>query len=80
MRADLFERWILPLRATDSVDELVLESPDAYLRNFGADNYQGLLEGLVSEALAATEPRSFRIRFAAAATTAWTHSETQRRS
>ncbi len=45
VRTDIYARWIVPLHASSSGDELELTAPDQFHQAFLDDNYRPLLEG-----------------------------------
>ena len=52
LRADLFERWFAPLRATGlDGDRLEVSAPDKFHRDFVDDNYRGFFDEFVPELL-----------------------------
>jgi hypothetical protein len=62
IRPDLHGRWIAPLTATLSGDELLLRAPNRFHQAFIEDNLRALLE----ERVASASQGSIRVRFAAA--------------
>ena len=49
LRADLFDRWIAPLRGEGRGEDLVIEAPDEFAASFIADNYREVLTNAARE-------------------------------